>query len=137
MPLQPFENQSPPPRKSTGGVRAAQLSVAAAGIVLGAAVWALSPSLSGVTEAWDHPPYYITSLFIAGLLAACCGPRQFWLAPLGIYVGQTLYAVLFLPGGPLWMIGMVFGAASSIVALAGAAVPFVIRRLLRPRRDAA
>lgn len=96
----------------------------------GAATWALSPVVTGQQEAWDHFGYYVIALFIGGVVAGSCGPRVFWLAPIGSIAGQMLYAMAMLPGGPsLWLIGLVFGAVLSVVNLAGASIPFLIHRI--------
>ncbi len=95
---------------------------------LGAAVWALSPLITGHVEPWDSgAEYYPVALFIAGLLggAACPLPGVF-LAPLGVYIGQILYFFLFLPSGPLWPLGLIFGGYFLLFAMAGSATTFVI-----------
>src|SRR5439155_5227322 len=86
------------------------LLVFVAGSVLGALIWWGSPFVTGQREPWDAPlGYYITALIAAGFAAALISPRHFWLAPPGIYLGQSIYAVVFLPTGPLLPLGLVFG----------------------------
>ena len=102
-----------------------------AGLFIGVSIWVLSPE----PEAWDSP-YYVFAVFGGGFAAACLGPRRFWAAPIGIYVGQMLYvfgavAVGELQGGPLWLLGLIVGAAFTSLALAGAAVVLGLFHLLR------
>src|SRR5262245_26231738 len=66
--------------------------VIAAGAVLGAAIWFLSPFLTGEKEPWDSRSwYYPFALTIAGVLAAAIRPRYFWAAPIGVCVGQVAF----------------------------------------------
>ena len=87
--------------------------------MLGAAIWALSPTLVGNAEAWDVFGYYFPGLLAGGFIAALAGPRYFWAAPIGLWVGQAAYVTFgltsgLIPGGPLWIAGvptaMIFSA---------------------------
>jgi hypothetical protein len=101
-----------------------------AGFVFGALIWWGSPFVVGQREPWDAPlGYYGTALIVAGFITALISPRHFWLAPLGIYFGQSIYAVAFLPTGPLLPLGLMFGLGFCILALAGAAGAFGIWRV--------
>jgi hypothetical protein len=105
---------------------------------LGAAVWALSPFIVGTAEPWDGPHwYYPFALFVAGLLGDSLWPSRSGLAPFGIYIGQFTYAALFLPSGPLWPIGLIFGAGYLIFAFAGSATTYMIWRFLIRRLHSA
>jgi hypothetical protein len=100
------------------------------GSVLGAAIWALSPWLVGNPEAWDVFVYYFPGLLAGGFIAALAGPRYFWAAPMGLWVGQTVYVTYGLttgqiPGDPLWIAGIATGMIfSALVGGAGAATAF-------------
>jgi hypothetical protein len=103
-----------------------------AGFLLGALIWWASPLVTGEHEPWDAPiGYYALSLVVAGFLAALISPRHFWLAPLGVYFGQFVYAFAFLPGGPLWLLGLIFGLFYCILALLGGAGAFGLWRAFR------
>jgi hypothetical protein len=96
-----------------------------AGFVFGALIWWVSPTVTGHVEAWDAKGvYYPLSLVVAGVVAALLSPRHFVLAPVGIYLGQFAYAMVFLSGGPLWIAGLVFGVLYCTLAFAGSAIVF-------------
>lgn len=132
-PSNTLEYEPTPPAKPVGYVRSAL--VFGFGAMLGALLWALSPRFTGEAEAWDSAGfYYFGGLFIAGFVAAWVFPKRFWLAPIGIYVGQMGYVWFAtvtgrLPGGGLWLLGACTGLAMCVIALAGAALTFGIARL--------
>ena len=89
--------------------------------LMGAAIWAASPSLTGRTEPWDSESlYYVASLAIAGVLLGLSRPRRVWIHPVGIVLGQLLYELLFLPIGPFLGVGVLFLVAYSLLSLVGA-----------------
>lgn len=66
----------------------------------GAGVWALSPWLTGKAEPWDASlPVYCLCMLLGGFVFAMLCPRLFWIAVLGIYLGQVTYYFLFI-GSP-------------------------------------
>ena len=103
------------------------------GIAIGAAIWLLSPMISGRREPWDSEGvYYPGALLIAGLLGGLLlAEHSRWLAA-GIFVGQVLVllgGVLNDPSsGGLWPLGVVFLALYSLLALLGAALGSGLRR---------
>src|SRR5574341_1516067 len=107
------------------------LAVSAA---LGASVWALSPWLVGHREPWDAGgQFYALALATAGILAGLLTPRPFWAHYLGAFVGQVAYEVLFLPIGPLFILGLAFLLAYSLVFLVAAGVAGYLRARFGPR----
>ncbi|NNE91579.1 MAG: hypothetical protein HKN23_08025 [Verrucomicrobiales bacterium] len=105
-------------------------------IGIGWAIWHFSPAIAGAAEPWDASnPYFPTALFLAGLVSAIPGPRFFWIAPIGLYVGQV--AFLFLTGstGPLIVIGLVMLMFFTLVGLAGSAVTFATWKLAIHRKS--
>ena len=93
------------------------------GLILGMAIWWTSPMLTGHVEPWDVPgKFYIGMLFAAGFVAAAFLPKAFWVAPVGVYIGQLLYVVyLYEPHGAVfWPLGMIVAAFYCAAALAGA-----------------
>ena len=109
--------------------------VTAVGFLLGMAIWWASPRLTGHTEPWDaNSHYYSLSLLIAGFTAALAHPKRFWLAPIGIYFGQFVYAFLYLPGGPLWILGLLFGVFYCLLAMLGAGAAYGLSRMIRRSR---
>lgn len=76
----------------------------ALGVFLGWMIWALSPAIAGHIEPWDaDSACYMVALFFGGYMATLIHPPSWWLASLGIYVGQVAYCELwysrFLPPG--------------------------------------
>ena len=85
------------------------------------AVWALSPFLTGYQEPWDAPGiYYYVALFLAGALSGLIAAKPLWAHYAGGIVGQLLYALVFLPVGPLAVVGLLFLAVWSLLFLGGA-----------------
>ena len=71
-------------------------------------------------------------LFAAGCVAATFLPKAFWVAPIGVYVGQLLFALyLFEPEGTaFWPLGMILAVFYCAAALAGAAAGAILMTLL-------
>jgi hypothetical protein len=102
----------------------------------GAAIWALSPAMTGQAEPWDSGSlYYVTALALLGLAlgAMSARPLVILLIALGAWLGQVLYIVLFLPLGPLFVAGLVILAAYLVLPVIGAAVSVLTRRSLARR----
>ena len=97
---------------------AAAVAVAA---VVGAAIWAISPWATGHKEPWDAEGlFYIAALIVGGLVSGALVPRPLWAHYVGSVVGQLGYGLVFLPVGPLLLLGAVFMLGYSVVFLAGA-----------------
>lgn len=95
----------------------------------GAAIWALAPLLTGQQEPWDSDGvYYPVSLFAAGIVLGMIGPRVIWAHAIGIVLGQFLYMLIFLPLGPLMILGVVFLIGYSLFTLGGAGLGAAIRK---------
>lgn len=87
----------------------------------GAAIWILSPSITGHVEPWDAGGlYYTAALALAGCLCGSIAPKPLWPLYVGSVAGQGLYLLGWLPTGPLLPIGLVFVLLWSLVFLAGA-----------------
>lgn len=98
--------------------------------VCGAAIWYLSPFVTGHAEPWDAAgAFYVVALLVAGAITGWLFPRT--IAPIlpGIALGQFVYMVLFLPSGPLWFVGFVALFIYGMFALAGAFAGSRLRRL--------
>jgi hypothetical protein len=108
------------------------------GLAFGAAIWLLSPLITGSGEPWDADGgYYVGALFGAGLLGGLLLPDHSGRLVVGIFVGQLvvlLGGVLSNPSsGGLWPLGVVFLALFSLLALLGATLGSGVR-WLRNRR---
>jgi len=96
---------------------------------LGAAIWAVSPVVTGSAEPWDaESPYYFVSLFVAGAIVCLLFPRHIWSAFLGVVIGQLVYLLVFLPSGPLLPLGVVFMLGYGLLSLLGAVLASKLRR---------
>ncbi len=96
--------------------------VFAVGALLGIVIWWASPMVTGHDEPWDAGgKYYLGTLFLAGFVATIFLPKAFWVAPIGVYVGQLLFGLyLYDPeSASLWPIGMVLAIFYCLAALAG------------------
>nr|WP_185749593.1 hypothetical protein [Stutzerimonas kunmingensis] len=89
----------------------------------GAAIWGLSPSMTGHVEPWDAGGlYYTAALALGGCLCGSIAPKPLWPLYVGCVAGQTLYLLGWLPTGPLLPVGLVFVLLCSLVFLVGAYV---------------
>lgn len=98
---------------------AATLVIAAA---LAAIVWTLSTTITGLSEPWDsESPYYVGGLAVAGAISGAISAKPLWAHYIGAIVGQALYMLVFLPLGPLVVLGLGFMAAFSAIFMGAAA----------------
>ena len=103
------------------------------GLILGAAIWLLSPWITGHSEPWDaEGGYYAGALLATGALGGLLIPLHWPAVALGILTGQVLVilgGVLADPAsGGLWPLGLVFLGVYSVLALVGALLGAVLRR---------
>ena len=113
---------------------------AAFGLAMGAGVliWAASPRVTGASEPWDADSfYYVGALVLAGCGIGLLAPKRspvdvgYLLSVyIGVFGGQLGYALLFLPAGPLWILGGMFLAAFSIVSVVAALITVGIRHTI-------
>jgi hypothetical protein len=95
---------------------------------LGAAIWGLSPVMTGRFEPWDTESlYYPAALILAGLASGSILPRPRWAHYAGVCTGQFAYELLFLEQGPLLLLGVLFLLGYGVIFLAGATVAGMIR----------
>jgi hypothetical protein len=96
---------------------------------LSAAIWALSIPITGKSEPWDaESPYYFVALAVAGVVSGAVVPKPLWAHYLGAVLGQAAYELAFLKLGPLFVVGLVFLAAYSLIFLAAAAIVASLRK---------
>ena len=89
----------------------------------GAAIWGLSPLVTGHVEPWDAGGlYYTLALALGGGLCGSVTPKPLWPLYVGCVAGQILYLLGWLPTGPLLPVGLVFVLLWSLVFLVGAYV---------------
>ena len=116
--------------------RRAALTIVLAAI-LSAAVWASSPLVTGHKEPWDAEGFfYIGSLFAGGFISGLSIQKPLWAHYVGSVVGQVTYALIFLPLGPLFVLGVGFLLGYSLLFLAGALVGSRLRQYSNARRSA-
>jgi hypothetical protein len=103
------------------------------GVGLGAAIWLLSPLITGRREPWDaEGGYYVAALLGAGVVAGVLAPGQWFSVALGVFGGQVvvlLGRVMAEPAsGGLWPLGLLFLGWYSVLALLGAVLGASVRR---------
>jgi hypothetical protein len=108
------------------------------GLLIGAAIWWLSPLITGRLEPWDAGSgYYEGALLGAGILGGLLLPKHWRWFVIGVFLGQVLVllgGVLREPSsGGLWPLGVVFMALYSLLAMVGAMVGSGVRRRLSGR----
>ena len=95
---------------------------------MAAAIWALSMPVTGHSEPWDAEAlYYPVALGVAGVISGAIIPKHLWAHYVGALLGQVAYELVFLKLGPLFMVGLVFLAAYSIIFVLGAALVVFVR----------
>ncbi len=101
--------------------------------VTSASIWMVSPMWLGRAEPWDADGFfYVGALAAAGLISGALRPKPLWAQYVGSVGGQLAYEALFLPVGPLILLGAVFLLGYSVIFLAGAAVAALLRSWLIP-----
>jgi hypothetical protein len=108
----------------------------AAAAVLGFALWAASPVLTGYPEPWDADgPFYALFSLLSGALLAFWRPWRLLSIYIGFWVGQVV-ATVTLPGldRSWWLLGVFTTAIGSVLVLPGGLVGSISRRLLGRRR---
>ncbi len=101
--------------------------------LVGALIWAISPWITGRAEPWDaDSPYYLVALLTGGMVLGFTWPKNLWIVFLGIWLGQLAYMALFLPLGPLVVLGVGFSGGFSLVTFAGAALSAAVRKRFFP-----
>ncbi len=99
-----------------------------------ASIWLVAPWATGRAEPWDADGlFYLVALVLAGLISGWLRPRPLWAHYAGAVVGQLAYQAIFLPVGPLILLGAVFLLAFSVVFLAAAVLAAFLRRKWRQR----
>ena len=97
----------------------------------GFAVWALSPWLTGYKEPWDAPGiYYYLALLLGGVLSGFVTAKPLWAHYVGSVSGQLVYGLVFLPLGPLAVVGLLFLMLWSFIFLGGAYLGSSVRTVV-------
>jgi hypothetical protein len=122
------------------GRRESPLAILAIAASVGAAIWVGSPFITGEPEPWDAEKgltflYYPGALFLAGLACGFVTPRRPFMVYAGLVAGQASYMLLVLPGGPLVVLGLVFLAFYTTLAMVGFAAARVVWSVLGVRED--
>lgn len=87
-------------------------------------------TLSGANEPWKpYGHFFEVFLFCIGLGLGVARPKGFWAHYVGLFLGQSLYALLFLRMGPLALLGFIWLAWLSLAAFTGAAVGAGVRKI--------
>lgn len=114
-------------------LRWSQYIVIGLAFTLGLSIWLLSETITGTSEPWDAPrPYYVGTMFAAGVVCGMLLPRQWWFLPLAITFGQfpaAGFGLGFFPVGAIFLV--IGGIPSFIGSAAGAGLSAGIRHLAR------
>ena len=77
--------------------------------------------ITGEVEPWDGSfSYYIISLMLVCAIAGVLIPRNLWMVFIGVFMGQMIYMLIFIPSGPLLPFGMILLAGYSIISFGAA-----------------
>ena len=102
----------------------------AASFLLGAAIWAFSPTITGTAEPWDaESPYYFLSLLALGLVLGLWSPKKIWAHYLGAMLGQQFFILMFIGVGPFILLGALFLAVYTVLVLIGALIGSRVRSI--------
>ena len=106
------------------------------GLVLGALMWAIYPSITGY-QGPDAGPMslYLLVLFISGVVSALTEPSNWWKGVIGIYMGQWLYIFLVPHVSKYWLLGMVMTSICLLASVAGGAIVFGIWKIFICKTD--
>ena len=106
--------------------------------VISAAIWFLSPYVTGYREPWDAAGlYYVVSLVVGGLVSGLLAPKPVWAHYMGSVSGQLAYELLFLQLDALFVVGLGFLLVYSLLFLFGAFLGSRVRIRLNGRVSAA
>lgn len=85
-------------------------------VLSGAAIWAFSPLVTGEVEPWDSSSsYLLIAITLTSLMLGFVFPHHFAVSALGLTLGQMLYLGIFLPDGPLVIVGFLLLAGYGIM----------------------
>ena len=77
-----------------------------ASLATGAAIWALSPALTGEVEPWDANTVFLPiAIVIVSLILGFLFPKNSLVSSAGLLLGQVTYILILLPIGPLIFLG--------------------------------
>ncbi|MDO5505970.1 MAG: hypothetical protein Q4F49_06740 [Pseudoxanthomonas suwonensis] len=110
--------------------RTRPLRALAIAAVLGALIWAITPLVSEVLEAWDAQGVYLPALLMSGLAGGWLAPRPLWAHYLGSYAGQLAYVAFVLGTDGMFLAGALLLFVYCLIALAGAWLGGILRRQL-------
>lgn len=80
--------------------------------------------------------YYVASLIVGGLISGLSIPKPLWAHYTGSVVGQMLYELIFLPIGPLFVLGLGFLLGYLLLFLFGAFVGSRVRLYINAQASA-
>ncbi len=104
-----------------------------AGIACSAIVWGLSVPITGMREPFDSPTYYyVVAMFIAGILAALPAPRYWWVAVVGIFLGERIYMFVAMPENRGWLLFSIYMGLLTLTWLPpalGGLIVYIVNRV--------
>lgn len=109
------------------------------GLILGGAIWLLSPVVTGHAEPWDAGNWhYVGALITSGLVIGLAVRRWVLLAIVGLYFGQAI--IMAIPHGPggnraPWYFGALALAIFTAIPLGASLLVVLVRWLLAWRAN--
>ena len=96
-------------------------------LVSAAAIWFFSMPITGFLEPFDAPTlYYPVTMFAAGILAALPAPRYWWVAFMGVFLGEKIYISIMLPDGLVWLAFSIYIGVLTLTWLPSAIGAFLV-----------
>lgn len=103
-----------------------RVSALVLGVIIGAAIWAVSPMVGGAVEPWDSDgPFYFGSLLLSGVIGWFLFRKSSYFLIIGIYIGQLAYLSI-IGFGPLFVVGSVLLIPYSLIAGVGAILAYAL-----------
>ncbi|MEQ8426893.1 MAG: hypothetical protein RIC91_03580 [Gammaproteobacteria bacterium] len=101
------------------------------GVLVGFVLWSCYVFIFESGEPWDARPLsYVVTLLVAGCLITMLFPDEYLTAPLGLYLGQILFILIFLPS-PFLMVGALSLIPYSLFSMLGAYLVFRMSNRIR------
>ena len=97
------------------------------GLLLGASLWHFSPEVFGSKEPWDASVLlYLFCIFLFGIISSLPSPKNQWVGPFAVYLGQYAYIWTVHGPGNLWPLSLILGFFFLLPAFVGSFLVYLI-----------
>ena len=101
------------------------------GLLLGASLWHFSPEIFGSKEPWDSSVVrYLFIIFLFGIISTLPSPKNQWVGPFAVYLGQYAYIWTVHGPGNLWPLSLILGLFFLIPAFLGSFIVYSINKYI-------